>query len=247
MSPAQLAAAAGAGGDGLFDVQWVAAEPPSVPAAASAVKVYGDLQALLGALDGGEPVPEAMVLDLGVEEGGGALPELAHGAVRLALDALQTWLSDERFAGSRLVFLTHGAVAAGADKGVPGLAAAGVWGLVRSAQSENPGRFVLIDVDGDDASAGALAGALASGEPQIAVRHGAVLVPRLARVAPASVGGDGMRPALDDTVLNPRGSVLITGGTGGLGALGARHLVTRARRASSAARQSPRRTGAGRR
>ena len=54
--------------------------------------------------------------------------------------------------------------------------------LVRSAQSENPERFVLIDIDGDEASWGALGGALASGEPQLAVREGVVLAPRLARV-----------------------------------------------------------------
>ena len=117
----------------------------------------------------------------------------------------------------------------------PALARGAVWGLVRSAQSEHPGRFVLIDLEGDWMSTGTwasrerrlrglLAAALASGEPQIAVRGGAVLVPRLARVA-SSPGGDGTRPALDGTVLDPRGTVLITGGTGGLGALVARHLV----------------------
>ncbi|WP_189902976.1 type I polyketide synthase, partial [Streptomyces spiralis] len=82
-------------------------------------------------------------------------------------------------------------------------------GLVRAAQAENPGRFVLVDTDGD------LAGAVASGEPEVAVRGGRVLVPRLTRTT-----------ASDDVVTwDPDGTVLITGGTGGLGALVARHLV----------------------
>ena len=45
--------------------------------------------------------------------------------------------------------------------GLPGedvtdLAGAAVWGLVRSAQSEHPGRFVLVDVDDQPLSAAAV-------------------------------------------------------------------------------------------
>ena len=85
---------------------------------------------------------------------------------------------------------------------------------MRSAQSEHPDRFVLADVDGD-APWPAL---LATGEPQVAVRGGKLLVPRLVKAT-----GSGEAPSWD-------GTVLITGGTGGLGALLARHLVERARR-----------------
>ncbi|WP_420712938.1 SpnB-like Rossmann fold domain-containing protein, partial [Streptomyces sp. MMG1121] len=56
---------------------------------------------------------------------------------------MREWLADERFAATRLVFVTRGAVAVAAE-GVEDLAAAAVWGLVRSAQSENPDRFVLV-------------------------------------------------------------------------------------------------------
>ncbi|WP_373304820.1 beta-ketoacyl reductase, partial [Streptomyces cirratus] len=87
-----------------------------------------------------------------------------------------------------------------------------VWGLVRAAQAENPGRVVLVDSDGS-LDAGSLVGL---GEPELAVRGGEVFVPRLARVA-ASVG--------DVPVWDGSGTVLVTGGTGGLGALVARHLV----------------------
>ncbi|KDN17299.1 hypothetical protein DV20_37340 [Amycolatopsis rifamycinica] len=117
------------------------------------------------------------------------------------LDLVQRWLLDARCDGSRLVFLQDPA----SPEGAP------VWGLVRSAIAEHPGRFAL---------AGArpgvpLAAALDAGEPQFAVRDGAVLVPRLARCA-----------AEPSTVDFGGGTVLVTGGTGGLGALVAERLVT---------------------
>ena len=64
------------------------------------------------------------------------------------LGVVQEWLGEESLAGSRLVFVTRGGVS-GED-----VAAASVWGLVRSAQSEHPGRFGLLDLDGSEASAG---------------------------------------------------------------------------------------------
>ncbi|CDR01154.1 modular polyketide synthase [Streptomyces iranensis] len=149
-----------------------------------------------------------------VRAGDGRSAEAVHDAVAEGLETLQSWLAEPRSAGSRLVFVTRGAVATGADEDITDLAAAAVWGLVRSAQAENPGRFVLVDLDGDDTSA--LPTALASGEQQVAVRAGSVLVPRLVRL-----GTDGAAPPL----LEPGGTVLVTGGTGTLGALIARHLV----------------------
>jgi NADP-dependent 3-hydroxy acid dehydrogenase YdfG/acyl carrier protein len=96
-------------------------------------------------------------------------------------------------------------------------AAAAVWGLVRSAQAEHPGRFALVDSDGSEASEAALEAALAiEDEPQVALRQGAASAPRLARLA---------EPA-EAPPLGPEGTVLITGGTGALGAIFARHLVT---------------------
>ncbi|WP_344521072.1 type I polyketide synthase, partial [Paractinoplanes durhamensis] len=92
------------------------------------------------------------------------------------------------------------------------LAHAAVRGLVRSAQTEYPGRYVLVEGDGvDDDMLGA---AVASGEPEVAVRDGAFVVPRLVRAEAA--------PRLS---LDPAGTVLVTGGTGALGGLVARHLV----------------------
>ncbi|MEU8385692.1 type I polyketide synthase, partial [Streptosporangium sp. NPDC048865] len=142
--------------------------------------------------------------------------ESARALTARVLDLLQRWLADERFADSRLVFVTRGAVATDDGETVTDLAAAAVGGLVRSAQSENPGRFVLVDLDDRESSPAVLPGLPASGEPQVAVRDGEVWVPRLARVAPAEETGRRW---------DPEGTVLITGGTGGLGALFARHVV----------------------
>ncbi|WP_413101306.1 type I polyketide synthase [Streptomyces sp. Inha503] len=144
--------------------------------------------------------------------------DTAHRATAEALSLLQRWLADDRFTNSRLVVLTSGAVAAGADEPVADLAHAAVWGLVRSAESENPGRFVLVDVDGAADSLTAVPDALASGEPQVAVRDGVLRAPRLARAAAPGSGDDA--PEFD-----AEGTVLVTGASGTLGALFARHLV----------------------
>jgi len=144
-------------------------------------------------------------------------PGLMHETACRVLDMMQAWLSDKRFSALRLVLLTKGAVAVGAEDALPGLAQSPVWGLVRSAQSENPGRFALIDIDNDEESFDVLAGGLALNEPQLAVRKGVVYVPRvkpLGLTSLESVAGD-----------HGHGTVLVTGGTGGLGGRAARHSV----------------------
>ncbi|MEV4615454.1 SDR family NAD(P)-dependent oxidoreductase [Kitasatospora sp. NPDC049258] len=130
------------------------------------------------------------------------------------LAAVQSWLGHAA-EDARLVVVTRDAVAVAG--GSPDPVVAPVWGLLRSAQSEHPGRIVLVDTDGDPASEQALAAAVATGEPQLALREGRIRVPRLARAEVPEVGT--ARP------WNPDGTVLITGGTGVLGALLARHLV----------------------
>ncbi len=178
--------------------------------------------------DGGLPSGDARCSSDGAHPSGdaqrpaGGVVAAAHAVLGRTLGLVQAWLADERLASSQLVLVTRGAVAAGPEEDVPNLAVAPVWGLVRSAQSEAPGRCVLVDVDGEEASWNALSAALARDDQaeiatQLAVRGGEVLVPRLARVARAE---SPPAPALD-----PQGTVLITGGTGGLGALVARRLV----------------------
>jgi acyl transferase domain-containing protein/short-subunit dehydrogenase/acyl carrier protein len=189
------------------------------------VAVYPDLRALGEALQAGLPLPQAVLIDATYRVEASVLVA-AHGLVHDVLGVLQEWLSDERFAASRLVVVSWDALEVRPGDGVEGLASTAVWGLVRSAQSENPGRLALVDVDGKESSWRALSSAVAaafeSEEPQLAVRDGSALAPRLRRVVssrelPPSTG---VGPWLD-----PGHSVLITGGTGGLGALIAGHLV----------------------
>ena len=131
-----------------------------------------------------------------------------------ALREVQAFLAEEDSAGSLLVLVTRGAVATDGDSDVVDLGQAALWGLVRSAQSEHPGRFVLVDTD-DELPDDVLAAAVATGEPQLAVREGRLYAPRLTRVDSSTVDGS----------WDSQGTVLITGGTGALGAVVARHLV----------------------
>ncbi|WP_052861852.1 MULTISPECIES: type I polyketide synthase [Streptomyces] len=146
-------------------------------------------------------------------------PAAVHELTARVLGLLQEWTADPRLAASRLVFVTRGAVAAdGAD--VTDVAAAAVWGLVRSAQSENPGSFVLVDIDEGFVSAAALPGLLTLDEQQVMVRANELRAARLVRLP------DAVRPAAQGSPWDRGGTVLVTGGTGGLGSHLARHLVT---------------------
>ncbi|MFT9473010.1 SDR family NAD(P)-dependent oxidoreductase [Streptomyces sp. Mo3] len=191
----QLNAVAGAARDALFRVEWV-----DVPAAVVA---------------GGEVAPRTEVMRV-VSDGVDVVGE-TYGRVLEVLERAQGWLADEDRAGERLVVVTRGAVDTG--DGVVDMAGAAVWGLVRSAQSENPGRLVLVDTDDVAGVADLLPGVLALGEEQVVVRSGAVRVPRLGRSLPS---GDAPESGVFGS-----GAVLVTGGTGVLGGLVARHLVTR--------------------
>ena len=120
-------------------------------------------------------------------------------SVHAVLDAVRDWLAGDR--PGHLVVVTHDAVAASPTDGdaEPGATAA-VWGLVRSAQTEHPGRIVLADLDGDERSTAVLGRGrrrVAADEPQLAIRAGAVSVPRLARTTATDVRhlALGRRPA----------------------------------------------------
>ncbi|MEU5980640.1 beta-ketoacyl synthase N-terminal-like domain-containing protein, partial [Streptomyces sp. NPDC047315] len=243
VEPGQLRAARRQGPRGLFALEWVptgtadgdtATDTGTEPWAGLGLRLpgpdhasYPDLAALTAALDD-TTAPTVVVADLASAgydrdgDGDGAY------AARRALTLVQHWLNEPRLAETQLILLTRRAVAS--DE--PDPAAAAVWGLVRTAQAEEPARFTLLDldVDLDSASEGgaelptvpegvvtAAVRALAENEPQAAVRDGQLLVPRLARTHPPQ---DGPPPALD-----PEGTVLITGGTGTVGSLVAEHLV----------------------
>jgi len=232
----QLAAAHGAAADSLFSLDWLPANEAAEGAATLAIlgeeatlpgwegiPVHAGAEALAAAVAGGAPAPDVAVLRLPAGAAGAGLAAAAREACGAALAAAQAWLADPRLAGTRLALLTDGAVAVDAGEELPGLAQAGVWGLIRSAQFEHPGRLVLVDLDAEPASREALAAALALDEPQLALRRGRPFVARLLR---AEVAGEGGAEDPGGTLsLDPEGTVLVTGGTGDLGGLVARHLV----------------------
>jgi pimaricinolide synthase PimS1 len=150
----------------------------------------------------------------------------AQLTARRTLALVQEWLADERRADSRLVLLTRAALAAAPDE-VPDIAQAAVWGLIRSAQSEHPGRFVLVDLDGEEDSREALAAALAVDEPQLAIRAGRAYAPRLTpATAPSKSAEEPGAAEPGAPWFDSERTVLITGGTGMLGGLVARHVVS---------------------
>ncbi|MEU4510438.1 type I polyketide synthase [Nonomuraea wenchangensis] len=161
---------------------------------------------------------DALVIDATGEAPGGGVPDRVRRTLRPVLTGLQDWSAG---ADARpVVVVTRGAVAV-RDTEAPDPARAAVWGLVRAAQEENPGRIILVDLDRADEPADGVRAALATGEPELAVRDGRPWVPRLTRAGHA----DRASRAAYDTAWPVDGTTLITGGTGGLGALMARHLV----------------------
>jgi len=225
----------------MFGIAWEPAAVTGAPAGRVAVvgdatteppdaEAYDGLPALREAVRGGAP-PDVAVVDI-VPDGAGETFRRAHEVTTRTLRLLQDWLRDETLAGVRLTIVTRRAVATDGDEPADPAAAA-VWGLVQSAQAENPGRIVLVD---NACGADGLLTALAAGEEQVAVRGGEAFVPRLHRIRP-----DGDTPPFP---LDPGRTVLVTGGTGTLGGLvarhlaaehGARHLLLASRRGADAA------------
>jgi acyl transferase domain-containing protein/acyl carrier protein len=210
---------------------------------------YADVAALLDAIGSDAPLPDAAIVvpggsDTEEREGTEGICTIAqaHAKIQSALAMAQAWLAEERLEGRPLVLVSRDAVAIEQGK-APDPVAAAVWGLIRSAQSEHPGRFLLVDVAPDlDLGQIPWRALLACEEPQLALRGGEVHAPRLVRFASkadpdsplASVasefppaGGPHVSPPGDDPSHASRseGTVLVTGGTGALGSLVARHLA----------------------
>jgi acyl transferase domain-containing protein/NADPH:quinone reductase-like Zn-dependent oxidoreductase/NADP-dependent 3-hydroxy acid dehydrogenase YdfG/acyl carrier protein len=185
---AAVAAAAGGGG-GLFDVTW------------SPVSSEGD------------DVADGVVVWEPSRGTGGGVGSV-YAATHEVLGELQSWLAGD--GPGVLVVLTHGAVGlAGED--VTDLAGAAVWGMVRSAQAEHPGRVILVDSDGSME----VGDVIGCGEPQLVVRAGVAHAARLAPVGAGAVlelpaggwrlaaGGEG---TLDDVVAAPAGPMELAAG-----------------------------------
>jgi acyl transferase domain-containing protein/acyl carrier protein len=179
---------------------------------------HRDLEDLAASIEQGAAPPALVAFDPLAAAAGGTEAEIVHELLERTLALLQGWLDNPYFATVRLLLLTASAVAVG-DGEIPDLAAATIGGLVRSAQAEHPGRIVLLDTDDSEESRRSLYGAMLSEEPQIALRDGAAYAPRLSRTSANLATED------EEAMIDPNGTVLVTGGTGGLGALIARHLV----------------------
>ncbi|ROP31326.1 type I polyketide synthase [Couchioplanes caeruleus] len=185
----------------LFELRWRPAQPGER-------EPYRGRWAILGARDGlaarlreagGEDVavhesveaaletgaPEHLVVCVDDLAGGTDLPARVAGANKSVHAVIRRLLTEERLAGSTLVALTRRAVDTDVAEGVDSLPGASVWGLIRSAQTEHPGRFRIVDIDDDAASWACFPAVLAGGEEQLALRGGGHLVPRLAPATPA--------------------------------------------------------------
>ncbi|MET8183756.1 SDR family NAD(P)-dependent oxidoreductase, partial [Streptomyces sp. NPDC005336] len=203
--PLPVPAVSNGNGAGQADdgTDWAFLGPENSVAAGSDVVYHPDLEALITALDGGAPAPSVVLAhqpatadDIGTDVSRMAADGLA--AAERALTLLQGWLAEPRLADARLVVVTRGAVATGGSggdgAGAEGADVAGatVWGLVRSAQAENPGRFLLLDLEPHAQVpahhvADGVARAARMDESQVALRAGRVLVPRLVRAGGAGL------------------------------------------------------------
>ncbi|MFJ3794483.1 SDR family NAD(P)-dependent oxidoreductase [Kitasatospora sp. NPDC090091] len=187
VEPGQLGRARKSSEQSLYQVDWATVATPEPRDVRLAV--LGDLQAPgdrfvnLYALEDevavGMPAPDLVLVS--VETPAGDPATAARKATEDALTLVQQWLVSEWLVDTRLVFVTRGAVAVGSER--PDIAQAAVWGLVHSAQSERPGRFVLVDLDGSAAPEWGALAAVLDEEPQLAVRENRFVVPRLAKAA----------------------------------------------------------------
>ncbi|MEU6393703.1 type I polyketide synthase [Streptomyces sp. NPDC046939] len=213
----------------LHRIRWTPAAPGTAPAGAphllgdAAPSLTGAVRhtgpAALATATAATGVPDAVFAAVPETYEDDDLGAATRRATGHALRLVTEWLAEDALAGSRLVVLTRNAVATGADDAPrTDPAQAAVWGLVRAARAENPGRFVLVDHDGSAASLALLAALPVLEESEFALRDGAALTPRLTRAEAV------------DTPTGPAesapGTVLVTGAGGVLGRRIARHLVT---------------------
>ncbi|MEU5980471.1 type I polyketide synthase [Streptomyces sp. NPDC047315] len=164
-------------------------DAPSVPDDCALVSAghHQGVAEVLDAWDDGTAGPAWLVVDL-PDGASGPTPARARAATEWLLLQVQAFLTAPALADTRLLIRTKGAIATGpGDRGIDP-AVATVWGLARSAAAENPDRIHLLDIDADSADTrpaadgdmrDLLAAVDETGREQLALRNGALLVPRL--------------------------------------------------------------------
>lgn len=192
-----------------------------------ASNTYDDIQQILATFSS---QPDEKIVFI-APNGDDSAEFIDHSPTHSVLNTLQAWINDPRTTDVPLLVVTQGAIATNAGENVPNLSQSPLWGLVRTAQLEHPGRFFLLDINEiENTPLPVINHAIntSSHEPQLSLREGKILAPRLQKDA-----GDDDLAAYAHTDqqkhlcrnLNPDGTVLITGGTGGLGKVIAKHLV----------------------
>ncbi|WSK74669.1 SDR family NAD(P)-dependent oxidoreductase (plasmid) [Streptomyces sp. NBC_01276] len=201
-----------------------ASAPTTAPASALAdalaplgvaVTTHPDLEALERAAEA--PTTVLHLLELPEPADRDDLARHAREASWRTACLLRRWTGSPLAETARLVLVVPNGDPAGTTRGA-------VRALLRTAQAEHPGKFLVVELDGRPRSWAALPGALTVDEREAAVRDGKLLAPRPVRRA-QSPTPPGTAPAAPAPAID--GTVLITGGTGGLGAVVAEHLVRR--------------------
>ncbi|MEZ0095634.1 acyl transferase domain-containing protein/D-arabinose 1-dehydrogenase-like Zn-dependent alcohol dehydrogenase/acyl carrier protein/thioesterase domain-containing protein [Streptacidiphilus sp. EB129] len=175
---------------------------------------------LRAALEGDDGKPAGVLSLVGLDaRSHSTRPELTAGVVGTLL--LAQVLGELEVDGP-LWCVTGGAVSVGASDPVSAVGQAAVWGLGRVVALEQPRRWGgLVDLPSEpDAAAVARLAAVLAGatgpEDQLAVRGAGVFARRLVHAPAGTVPGADWKP---------RGTVLVTGGTGALGGHVARWLA----------------------
>jgi amino acid adenylation domain-containing protein len=179
----QLLAVSASSPDAMFALDWA---PVPQPAPTSTPAEWAEWHAVAESGTSGAAVLRCEVTD---DPPRAQLPQRARQALDEVLHVAQRWLTDPKFDHATLVVLTRRAVSAGTGEDVVDLVHAPVWGLLRSAQTEHPGRIVMADVDDWIRWHDLVPTILASGESQLAFRQGAARVPRVVREARPPIGG----------------------------------------------------------
>lgn len=123
--------------------------------------------------------PSAVIWPLPLMENGDS-GSATHCLSTQVVEQLQTWLSQPRWAQTPLIIITRHAEIIEEPEHAQ-LAHSAAWGLLHSAQTENPERFVLIDTDAPIERLGTIIQALEAPHSQFALRRNTLLTPYIAR------------------------------------------------------------------